>query len=678
MSDEQGRLNHARATLRAPCLAFGLALVTSAGLVACSSASPGQGPPGAVASRTQKATSAPGVFAEVTQFKVKTPVPDAPRPAFKWLTSQVVNPGLTVSAVARNGVSVLQPNAANSRASVALPEVANVARSIRDLHTGMSLDIGLEGATAAHFQKTGGLIAWPHGYLGKYDIFATANRDEFEEDVVFFHAPAENRLTYDVGLSSQVKGLRSVGDTVEFLTASGDPRLRLNTPYVVGSNGQARKADVQVVGCRYDTKTRPPWGRPVTPPGASDCRIEVTWDDTGLRYPLLLDPGWSDTAVLGEHVYALQCAVDPVAPGVVCFGGIVNGIVVDDTYASSPNPAPGNVSWSSVGPMRYPTAYGAVARYPFDNTFAVADGISAISGSTVTYTTDVELYYPGSYGVWFDKVHTATARVVPGMAEISWDWLSPFIIAGGWNASGYLGTTEIWDGDAAVYQGPALYDSETTAYHTVTHCVDSSGTDKVIIAGGYGLLPGGNQGYGVQQDTNIWYGDNNSQDLSTGYPLIQGVWGATANAKAELGIGALSGYRVFMEGGFQDAAGSNPWNAIQRNACGGAWAWGANPLPARAFHVGMMVRSPTYGYAELLTAGGTTNSDNDTSALLNSTMEVTLGVGVTYPSTLVGPARDWAGGTAGPNGHYGFVVGGWVGTRGATNDAEIYDPISTY
>ena len=115
-----------------------------------------------------------------------------------------------------------------------------------------------------------------------------------DEDFVYFaREPERQALAYRVDVS-RVAGLRLVSRTLEFLDPGGAPRLRVAPPFVVDAGGRRLPANL-AVGCAADVSPRAPWGRPVTPPGASSCVVTVSWARAGVRYPALVDPQWTST-----------------------------------------------------------------------------------------------------------------------------------------------------------------------------------------------------------------------------------------------------------------------------------------------------------------------------------------------------------------------------------------------
>src|SRR5690606_7844927 len=82
-----------------------------------------------------------------------------------------------------------------------------------------------------------------------------------------------------------------------FLDASGVPRLRMRAPFAVDADARHWPLELSLENCHADTNPAAPWGRPVTPPGAEVCRVELSFDSQA-RFPVWVDPGWTTTGAL--------------------------------------------------------------------------------------------------------------------------------------------------------------------------------------------------------------------------------------------------------------------------------------------------------------------------------------------------------------------------------------------
>jgi hypothetical protein len=188
-----------------------------------------------------------------------------------------------IPELARRGVS--------RTARVHLPVGAAGEVEVEDVTTRVAIRFALERATDAHAEIARG-IALYRGAIDGADLVHRVHAQGTEDFVAFETRPSHEELRYRVDVT-RVAGLRLVSDTLEFLDASGTPRLRIAPPWVVDSRGVRAPATLAVEGCARDTSPRAPWGRAVTAPGAGECVVRVAW--SGVAYPALVDPSWTTT-----------------------------------------------------------------------------------------------------------------------------------------------------------------------------------------------------------------------------------------------------------------------------------------------------------------------------------------------------------------------------------------------
>ena len=180
-------------------------------------------------------------------------------------------------------------------AAVHIPMRANGNVRVADPH--LSIAFALDGAAAAPLAVADGVALYTHALNGA-DLLQRPRAEGIEDYVVFDHAPTQEALHYTVHLTN-VAGLRLVSNTLEFLDTAGVPRLRVAPPSVMDAAGVEHAALLTVDGCAADHNPRGPWGRPVTPPGASQCTVHVRWQ--GVTYPAVVDPAWTTTGLLAQR-----------------------------------------------------------------------------------------------------------------------------------------------------------------------------------------------------------------------------------------------------------------------------------------------------------------------------------------------------------------------------------------
>ncbi len=181
-------------------------------------------------------------------------------------------------------------------ASVEVPLVADEPVSLRDERSDLAIEFVSEGIAKTKLEVSDGVALYPGAAPGGGDVVMRVTAEGVEDFVVFEQAPPHEEIVYRVDVS-RVPGLRFLGEYLEFLDTSGDPRLRIAPPYLVDSDGTRHQAAMSVEGCAYDRNWKAPWGRPVTSPGAGTCTVRVSWGGD-IVYPAVLDPAWTTTGSL--------------------------------------------------------------------------------------------------------------------------------------------------------------------------------------------------------------------------------------------------------------------------------------------------------------------------------------------------------------------------------------------
>jgi hypothetical protein len=151
-------------------------------------------------------------------------------------------------------------------ARVELPERANGEVSLEDEGSHVAVRFAPMDAVDARLEIARGGLALYRGAVASGDVVHRVHAEGTEDFVAFDTRPAREVLAYRVDVQ-RVAGLRLVSDTLEFLDASGTPRLRVAPPYVVDASGTRHAAHIAVEGCAYDTDPAGPWGRPTVAPG---------------------------------------------------------------------------------------------------------------------------------------------------------------------------------------------------------------------------------------------------------------------------------------------------------------------------------------------------------------------------------------------------------------------------
>jgi hypothetical protein len=268
-------------------------------------------------------------------------------------------------------------------AGVKLPVFADAPFEVRDPETAVSVEAKLKGAVRAP-----GVVS--DGFLVYRDVMNGASLVqqpilEGSEDYLWLEKAVPNdELVYEVTLGRNVAGLRHVSNTIEFLDAGGAPRLRVNAPYLVDARGNVHEVTLALRGCAADESTAMPWGRPVTPPGATHCEIVLTWEGISWwNYPIMVDPVWTTTGSMATAREDHQ-AINVSNSRVIVSGGMTTGSAATSSVEAWDF---STKTWASLGNMN-----GARANHTMTlvdaTTFVVTGGRTGTANNTITNTTE--------------------------------------------------------------------------------------------------------------------------------------------------------------------------------------------------------------------------------------------------------------------------------------------------
>lgn len=262
-----------------------------------------------------------------------------------------------------------------------------------------------------------------------------------EEYVRFASRPASSRLRYEI-VPRGAAGLRLVDGVLELLDEGGAPRLRTTAPWIVDARGRQVRGALHVEGCAVDEDARPPWGRPVTPLDHATCTVVASWNDEGLAYPLLVDPGWTTTGVLAgkrhDHTATALGVTTPAActAGCVLVAGGLNG---ETSLASAElyNAATG--TWATVASL---TSGGGVAVSQHGAFASLDTRIAIVGGRTgVSTATALIMVYDVATGVWSSPGSLAGgARYHPAVVTTPRTGIIEAMVIGGFGGTGGVST----------------------------------------------------------------------------------------------------------------------------------------------------------------------------------------------------------------------------------------------
>lgn len=206
-----------------------------------------------------------------------------------------------------------------SPATVALPRAAGGAVRVQQARSRFSLEFAVLGANPdAVVGVADGLASYAGAARGG-DIVLRPIPDGVEDFVELPQKPEQEQLDYSVKLEG-VAGLRLYDNVLELLDETGDPHLRLAGARVVDADGTSHTATISLLDCDADTSGAVPWGRPVRPPGATQCTVRVKWAGQHVIYPALLDPVWTTVTNMATARYR-NGAVTLASGNVLVCGG---------------------------------------------------------------------------------------------------------------------------------------------------------------------------------------------------------------------------------------------------------------------------------------------------------------------------------------------------------------------
>jgi hypothetical protein len=351
-------------------------------------------------------------------------------------------------------------------ANVRLPASASGAVVVEDQGSHVAVSFTLRGATSHAAAATGSGLTLYSGGVGGADVIRGMTSDGVEDFAVFDQRPQNEELSYDVDVS-EVAGLRTVSNTLEFLDTSGTPRLRIAPPSIVDARGVWVAARLSVDGCAADTDPSAPWGRPVVAPGAASCTVRIAWAHPGLTYPVLVDPAWTLTGSMTVAREAASASLLGTAKVLVA-----GGYSGSTYYGSAELYDPASGTWAATGSMTGVRASHMSASYGSGTGLVLVaggtDGTSALATAEIYNATTGTFATTGSLSV---GRYGARATVLSTTANV--------VVTGGITASGPTSSVEYFNAGTGTFMTVGSM-AQARAYHTATEL--SPGT--VLVTGG--------------------------------------------------------------------------------------------------------------------------------------------------------------------------------------------------
>jgi len=259
------------------------------------------------------------------------------------------------------------------------------------------------------------------------------------EEIRWLRGPSASKTArWTLRKGAEIADVRVRGGRVEIVGHDGYVRLETEAAFAIDADGRRRQVELRL----------------------EDSAIVAALDDTGLRYPIAVDPVWTSGGSMSKVRYAHVSTT--LADGRVLVAGGTDGTFSHST-AEIYNPSTG--TWSATGSMSVVRSSAQAVRL-LSGKVLVAGGFGA---------STAELYDP-STGTW------ATAGSFAGLAQhaIALNPVSGFVYVagvagGGHNFSAYNPTTNTW-----ATKADTIFGRESAGL-----TVFASGT-KVLVAGGAG------------------------------------------------------------------------------------------------------------------------------------------------------------------------------------------------
>jgi MYXO-CTERM domain-containing protein len=268
--------------------------------------------------------------------------------------------------------------------ALTLPASADGEVTLEDRRSGLSLRARALGAEATPAQIEGGYVSYASPF-GPGTRLIHRPAPGGTEDYVLVEARGLRELSYAVELGERAAGLRLVAGSLEVLDPGGAPRLRVSRPYVLAAGGRRVDAELIVEGCAVDRSPAPPWGRPVTAPGATSCVLRVRWPE--LDPPFLVDPNWNSTGDMAT-TRAFHTSVTLADQRVLVSGGAID-INFNTLRAGAELYDQPTGTWASVDDMHTARVFHGVWQLKSGQVLASAGRASTLAGGKITETLDL-------------------------------------------------------------------------------------------------------------------------------------------------------------------------------------------------------------------------------------------------------------------------------------------------
>jgi len=538
-------------------------------------------------------------------------------------------------------------------ATVFFPGNASGGVHIEDAATDVAIDVSLPGASSVPAQTAAGYVVYP-GAVGKGTHLVHRALPNGSEDFLYLSArPATPEVDFVVVLDPTVAGLRLVGGTLEFVDASGAPRLHVAPPYIVGADGTATNGALAVAGCAVDTDASPPWGRPVTAAGAAACTVKVTWPDASVTYPAILDPRWTTTGSMTiarfEHTLLLLSTGKALAVGGRSTTSGTTGLTSAELY----DPASG--SWAATGSMAGGRRLHSMTQLPTSSNPTTSGKVLVAGGiSGTTSLTTAELYSSSS-GTWTSAgalnaarhAHTATL-----LAD------GRVLVAGGLNGTTTLQTAATYNpasgaGSWSATTGPIPPPGLKSHTATLIQTTNGQLNNKVLVVGG-------NNGTSSQSSVFLYDPAQNAFSTLASIP-------SSAREQHTAVVLPNSNGKILVTGGKNGSTILNTAILFDPSSSNGTWSLAGTMTSARVGHSMTVLPSSIVENGSVLVAGGTSTGSNTLSSAELFSGTTTWTATPSLPGPLQGQTSVVL------SGNMVLVAGGLSSSTTVQNAAYLYD-----
>ena len=423
-----------------------------------------------------------------------------------------------------------------------------------------------------------GVVLYPKAYPGT-DVLYAVSPGALEE-MYWIAKPGPKRFEKEITLNGSASKLALKENKLVVLDASGREMIALSPPKVMDSRGKS-------VPGKYELTEK-----------SGRFLLTLSFDDAGLRYPLLIDPAWVLPGALNTARYAHTATLLPNGQVLVAGGYNAGALSSAELY----NPATG--AWTTTGNLN-------TARYVHTATLLPNGQVLVAGGAGAAGAlSSAELYNPAT-GAWTTtgnlnvarNGHTAT--LLPN---------GQVLVAGGNGTGGtYLSSAELYTPATGVWKTTGNLNA-ARYYYTATLLPNG----QVLVAGGTGT--GGAY--------------LSSAEL---YNPATGLWSTTGNLNAaheDHTATLLPNGQVLVTGGYNGTSALS--SAELYNPATGAWTTTGNLNTAR------------YGYTATLLPNGQVLVEGGYNAGALSSAELALYTEYNYAavSPTIQPSITTIGGAA--------------------------------